>query len=450
MHAAVLEYLQQHEFADAHKAFAAKLDSNAATSYKYSDNEGALERRWNTLRRLNKRNLEMDGQIKQLQDALAIAQDPTKRGSGGGRKAALLPTEPAVATFSGHSDTLTAVALHPSDSLCLSASEDGTVRVWDVESRQHIKTLRNHTENVTCLAFGPAGRWFATASNDMTVKLYETQSPFNCIHTLFGHEDAVGCLAWVGDADGTLVTASRDGEVKVWDAKRASLKQTFRASAWMRTLYAVPNGNGMLVMGGSDELVTVYKNILSSGGIKEEGSTTMVNAHTNNITCAAFSHFEADKVLVEHYGTPQQKEEMKKIAKDRLGGGDEKKQMEIEANEEEWLLNTVKYQPQFVASGGRDKNIFIYNLAQGGQMTMSLNQHQNWIRCVAFTASGKHLISCADDGLLIVFDLVAKRMLRQITAHEHFVTCISLHPTNKPFMVTGSADKKLKVWRCSQ
>eukprot|EP00658_Telonema_sp_P-2_P011345 TRINITY_DN14307_c0_g1_i1.p1 TRINITY_DN14307_c0_g1~~TRINITY_DN14307_c0_g1_i1.p1 ORF type:complete len:108 (-),score=18.99 TRINITY_DN14307_c0_g1_i1:67-390(-) len=85
-------------------------------------------------------------------------------------------------------------------------------------------------------------------------------------------------------------------------------------------------------------------------------------------------------------------------------------------------INAEYGQPQFVASGSRDKNIFIYNLAQGGQMTMSLDQHENWIRCVAFTASGKHLISCADDGLLLVFDLVAKRMLRKIAVSYTHLT----------------------------
>ncbi|RUS19539.1 WD40-repeat-containing domain protein [Endogone sp. FLAS-F59071] len=51
--------------------------------------------------------------------------------------------------FRGHSASITSLALTLSASLLLSASDDGTVVVWDVASRQPVRTFSQHTGAVT-------------------------------------------------------------------------------------------------------------------------------------------------------------------------------------------------------------------------------------------------------------------------------------------------------------
>jgi WD40 repeat protein len=64
-----------------------------------------------------------------------------------------IPQPPARATLTGHRSPLTSVAIHPSFGLVASASEDATLRLWDLESGSLERILKGHTKAVNCVAF---------------------------------------------------------------------------------------------------------------------------------------------------------------------------------------------------------------------------------------------------------------------------------------------------------
>jgi WD40 repeat protein len=57
-----------------------------------------------------------------------------------------------------HTDFISDLAFSPDSKLLASASRDGTVRLWSVETGLEIHTLRGHTDWVTRVAFSPDGR----------------------------------------------------------------------------------------------------------------------------------------------------------------------------------------------------------------------------------------------------------------------------------------------------
>jgi hypothetical protein len=62
----------------------------------------------------------------------------------------------------------------------------------------------------------PHCRRFCTSSKDGTVRVWDTQSK-RCEFVLSQHTDAISCVKWSGE--GLIYTASRDRTIKVWDAK---------------------------------------------------------------------------------------------------------------------------------------------------------------------------------------------------------------------------------------
>jgi len=101
--------------------------------------------------------------------------------------------------------------------LLASASDDITVRLWDVATHKLLATLEGHTDEVWIVAFSPDGQILASSSMDKTVRLWDVAS-HQLLATLTGHEGSVSGLAF--SPDGRLMaSASEDKTVRLADLK---------------------------------------------------------------------------------------------------------------------------------------------------------------------------------------------------------------------------------------
>eukprot|EP01117_Protostelium_nocturnum_P019344 TRINITY_DN836_c0_g2_i1.p1 TRINITY_DN836_c0_g2~~TRINITY_DN836_c0_g2_i1.p1 ORF type:complete len:567 (-),score=167.82 TRINITY_DN836_c0_g2_i1:283-1983(-) len=93
-------------------------------------------------------------------------------------------------------------------------SLDNNVLVWDAKNHKFLKnqTFQGHTEWVT--RFAISGGILYTASNDKTVRGFNIING-KCVRIYEGHSEAVACLDFSGHY---FVTGSQDKSVKVWKA----------------------------------------------------------------------------------------------------------------------------------------------------------------------------------------------------------------------------------------
>ncbi|XP_074640892.1 WD repeat and SOCS box-containing protein 1-like [Tubulanus polymorphus] len=127
-----------------------------------------------------------------------------------------------------HKDVVRDLKFSPDGLLQLvSASRDGTVKVWDIVDDGNMKkTLRGNAKWVYSCVWSPDAKRLACVGNQKSVIVWDMKT-YKCIHKLEGHyHDVVSCDF---SPDGALlVTASYDTRVLIWDAHTGEKIQELR------------------------------------------------------------------------------------------------------------------------------------------------------------------------------------------------------------------------------
>jgi len=136
-----------------------------------------------------------------------------------------------------HERLVIALAFHPTESLLVSSSLDGTTRVWDSDNGNPIAVLSSDGR-LRDLAFRKDGRQLVGAAHDGTIlvwdasRLREDAAPFA---RWGGHATEAWAVAY--DFTGrVLASASADGYVLLRDADTGEIHARLRGSVSTRTL----------------------------------------------------------------------------------------------------------------------------------------------------------------------------------------------------------------------
>ncbi len=145
-----------------------------------------------------------------------------------------------MARTDGHVANITGVDWHPFErDLVLTASLDGSVRLWDLERGKtkfeklccgkqiyRIKSSMGKKSKVTCVKFSPTGREFACGTSCGSIQVWSSMKvgsrPDKVLYDAHGKNVAIHSLVY--NYDGTKI-ASRctdDDCVKVWEARKLS------------------------------------------------------------------------------------------------------------------------------------------------------------------------------------------------------------------------------------
>ncbi|XP_065866527.1 coatomer subunit beta'-3-like [Euphorbia lathyris] len=162
--------------------------------------------------------------------------------------------------FEAYEDYIRCVSVHPSLPYVLSSSNDTSIKIWDWEKDWNCThTFKEHTHYVMQAAFNHIhDSTFSTASLDGTIKIWNLESP-SSVATMDGHSKGVNCVDYYVNGDKLyLLSGSDDYTVKVWDCETKSCVQIMECYTNNVSAVCVHPELPIIITGSEDGTIRIW------------------------------------------------------------------------------------------------------------------------------------------------------------------------------------------------
>ncbi|HSL31790.1 MAG TPA: hypothetical protein VK900_21485 [Anaerolineales bacterium] len=329
----------------------------------------------------------------------------------------LADTYPGLEVYlSGHQSFVFSVAYSPDGKTLASASDDGSVILWNVKdpgAPARLATLSEEKGYPSSLAFSLDGRVLAAGNLNGTVSLWKVNDPGapSKLVTLEAHEFTV-----------TSVDISPDG---------------------------------MFLASGSRDKTIILWNIMDPGAPAKQA---VLSGHTGVVTSVAFSSLQGGQVLasgsndgtiilwdLSEPGAPDQRARLLEhdgCRFEQTGMG---------------AVFSLAFSPdgKHLAVGCDDGTLILWEVTDSGVRSeyTSFPVHDQAVAGLAFSADGQRLASAAYDGKIIVWDISNPGVLSPIetlAGHSAAVTSVAFDPKDAGMrLASGSMDTAVILWDVS-
>uniref|UniRef100_A0A3Q3WFP6 Striatin N-terminal domain-containing protein n=1 Tax=Mola mola TaxID=94237 RepID=A0A3Q3WFP6_MOLML len=310
-------------------------------------------------------------------------------------------------TLRSHFDAIRALTFHPSQAVMLTASEDGTLKLWNLNKAMHSKnlcltscvgavlSLTMGENGDSCYSGGLDGTVRCWKMPDLNVDPYDNYDPGIESSVLAGHEDSVWGLTY-STFHHRLASCSADGTIRIWDPQNSS------------------------------PCLSVFNKE------REHGTPTSVAFVANDPNQVVVS-FDGGETLLYDLNTEQSTTALETQTKD----GSE-------------LINRVVSHPSEPVSITAHENRTIRFLDnKTGKVVHSMVAHLDAVTCLTTDPKGTYLISGSHDCSVRLWMLDNRTCVQEITAHrkkhDEAIHDVAFHPS-QPFIASAGADALAKIF----
>lgn len=348
--------------------------------------------------------------------------------------------------LSGHTDGVMCLQFCDDSNLLMTGSYDKTVRIWNLETGELIRTLTGHTRCIRALQFDEAK--LVTASMDQTLKIWNWQTG-KCIRTLEGHTGGVLSLHFNSKL---MASGSTDHTIRVWNFLAGQCCTFTGHTEWVNSVRFCVDDT-MLVSAGDDSTVRLWD-------IQTRTCVRVFNGHVGQVQIAVpspkgFTHRlintedEYADLSSMHMSQQQQQTTVSsgnRVVPEFQPGCATDSRRSNGLNFEQKRISSPTTLPAelsenpIIISGSLDNTIKLWDM-HTGNCIRTLFGHVEGVWSLAFDTL--RIISGSHDKTVRVWDLGSGKCMYALEGHSGPVTAVGLSDTK---IVSTSDDGDIRIW----
>ncbi|HRI63888.1 MAG TPA: protein kinase [Polyangium sp.] len=330
---------------------------------------------------------------------------------------------PDLASIAFTHDDARYAAWSPDGKRIASASNDKTVKVWNVDGSGEPIVYRRHTQGVRAVAWSPDGKRIASGSSDKTVHVWNADGTGEPI-VFQTPESQVFRIAWHSDGK-RLFSAGRGGVLGMWniDGPGKTVKLDARYGDLITATWS-PDFE-RVVTGGQDGKIHVWSMDLKS-------EPTILGAHEDAVWIVAWSADGQRIVTAANDGS------VKVWNADGSG-------KPIQFAGYRALRTTVAISPDsrtFVMGG--DTSAFKMANMDGAGVPIELHTGNDFLTLV-YSPDGQHILSVERNGVIHVWNVKRTTTPRVLRGHKEGVYGAAWSPDGTR-IASAAHDNTLRIW----
>jgi len=318
-------------------------------------------------------------------------------------------------SFEGHTKAVQTVCYSPDSSQLLTASLDGTAKLWDLQG--NVVETFNHTGAVNQAIFGADETKIFTASSDNTVKLWDLNS--SDIKT-FQHDGAVNTVVYSPESN-LLLTASDDSTARLWDLNIGSA-YIFHHSAPVKSA-TFPFDHSRVLTITNDDSVRIW---LLNGKVFHT-----YTGQNGKITQGIFSP-DGKKILT---ASDNGSVFLRGLITGKL----------LDSTYHRGAVNSIAFSTdgKFILTASNDKTVKLWNVSL--KIRKTFLKADIAVLSANFTADGMKIFVTFADGSASMYDLQG---IKLVTLHGHGTMPVSQAIMNfdGTEVITAGKDGTIKLW----
>ncbi len=331
-----------------------------------------------------------------------------------------------ILTLAQHQGRVNSAAFSADGSRIVTASSDSAAKVWDATTGACLLTLVGHRKSVYSADFNSDTSKIVTASHDCTAKVWDASTDA-CLLTLDEHKDSVSSAAFNSSK---IVTASRDYTAKIWDLTTGTCILTLEGhEQWLNS--AIFNSYGSQIVTTSDD---------RTAKVWDANSGTCLltlKGHHDLVRSAAFS-IDGSKIITASCDATA------KIW-DAITGSC---LLTLEQHKSDVNSAAFSFDGNRVITASSDRTASIWDVTTGACiMTLGRNLRTP-IFLLALSADSGRLVTASNNSSVSIWSLRADECNLAMQKYLGRVRSVDFTHDNSK-VITASSDNSAKVWDAS-